>query len=72
MIRRLASGLMFSLVLGLAPVSRADGPCAADLDGDGVVGPVDLADLLQSWGPNPGDPADLTGDGVIDATPKEV
>ncbi len=41
-----------------------------DLDGDGTVGPADLAILLGSWGPCPqnGDcPADLDGDGVVDA-----
>lgn len=38
-----------------------------DLDGDGVVGPADLAALLASWGPCPGCPADLNGDGVVGA-----
>ncbi len=37
----------------------------ADLDGDGAVGPADLALLLGAWG-LPG-PADLNGDGVVDA-----
>ncbi len=41
--------------------------CPADLDGDGAVGPADLAQLLGAWGPNPGHPADLNGDGVVDA-----
>ncbi len=37
-----------------------------DLDGDGSVGPGDLASLLGAWGPNPGHPAELNGDGWID------
>lgn len=36
--------------------------CAADLDGDCVVGSADLSSLLGSWG---GSEADLTGDGVV-------
>lgn len=39
-----------------------------DLDGDGVVGPADLAIILGNWGPcaDPSDcPADLDGDGVV-------
>jgi len=35
----------------------------ADLDGDGVVGSLDLAFLLAAWGQ--GGPADLTGDGIV-------
>jgi hypothetical protein len=35
----------------------------ADLDGDGAVGPADLALLLGAWG-TPG-PGDLSGDGVV-------
>ena len=41
-----------------------------DLDGDGSVGPGDLAILLGNWGPcaNPNDcPADLDGDGTVGA-----
>ncbi|MCH8963377.1 MAG: hypothetical protein IIB58_00330 [Planctomycetes bacterium] len=41
--------------------------CLADLDQNGTVGPFDLALLLGSWGPNPGNPADFNGDGTIDA-----
>lgn len=46
------------------------GPCVADLNGDGSVGPADLGMLLGSWG-DPGcggsSPcsADLNGDGVV-------
>ncbi len=39
--------------------------CPADLDGDGVVGILDLLALLAAWGPNPGDPADFDGDGTV-------
>ena len=43
----------------------------ADLDGDGMVGPADLAILLGNWGPC-GDcgncPADLDGDCTVGAT----
>ncbi|MCH8968493.1 MAG: hypothetical protein IIA66_05190, partial [Planctomycetes bacterium] len=39
--------------------------CPADLDDSGDVGPADLAELLGSWGPNPGHRADLNGDGEI-------
>ncbi len=38
-----------------------------DLDGDGVVGPADLAILLGQWGPCPGCIADLDGDGAVGA-----
>lgn len=40
-------------------------PVDADLDGDGEVGPADLAILLASWGPCEGCPADLDGDGEV-------
>lgn len=43
------------------------GPCDADINGDGLVGPGDLAVLLGSWGENPGSPADLNGDGTVGA-----
>jgi hypothetical protein len=42
--------------------------CDADLDGDGFVGPADLAILLGTWGPVPTpDPPDFDGDGDVDA-----
>lgn len=48
------------------------GPCnPADLNGDGDVGPFDLALLLSNWGPCPvgGDcPADFDGDGEVGAS----
>jgi hypothetical protein len=41
--------------------------CLGDLDGDGAVGPRDLALLLGAWAstPAPGDGADLDGDGAV-------
>jgi hypothetical protein len=41
------------------------GTCPADLSGDGQVGPADLAFLLATWGPFPGEPEDLNDDGVV-------
>ena len=41
--------------------------CPADLTGDGQVGAADLAQLLGSWGPNPGHPADFNDDGMVNA-----
>ena len=41
--------------------------CAADLDGDGMVGINDFLALLAAWGPNPGHPADFDGNGIVDA-----
>ena len=43
------------------------GPCPADFDGNGAVGPFDLAFLLGHWGPNPNHPVDLNNDDIIDA-----
>jgi hypothetical protein len=41
--------------------------CPADLNGDSIVGGVDLASLLASWGPcGAACPADLDGDGDAD------
>ena len=57
---------------GSAYVFGQSAPCSEDLDGDGLVGPFDLATVLGNWGPcpdpcqpgNPTDtcPADLDGD----------
>lgn len=46
--------MVVGVLLFLAP-SRvsAGGLCPADLNGDGEVGPADLAMLLASWGPCP-------------------
>jgi hypothetical protein len=40
-------------------------PPPGDLDGDGAVGPNDLATLLSLWGPCAGCDADLDGDGDV-------
>ena len=56
-------------------VSGAEPSCPADIDGDGVVGGIDLGILLASWSIPVGAPgcagllpclADLNGDGVVD------
>jgi type IV secretory pathway TrbD component len=48
-----------------APSSPAD---PADLNGDGSVGPADLASLLALFGPaTPGGPGDIDGSGNVDA-----
>ncbi len=40
-------------------------PPTGDLDGDGLIGPGDLAILLASWGPCAGCEADVSGDGTV-------
>ena len=55
---------------GIFTVDLDGAAIPGDLDGDGVVGPADLAVLLGAWGdcPPAGDcPADLDGDGVVGA-----
>jgi predicted outer membrane repeat protein len=42
--------------------------CAADLDGNGVVGGADLGRLLGAWGPCTDCPADINGDGLVSGT----
>jgi trimeric autotransporter adhesin len=75
---RFASTICFLAVLFLAfftapqaLASNSDSPslcCPSDLDGDGVVGSSDLADMLSAWGPaSAGDAADLDASGEIDA-----
>ncbi len=49
-------------VADVAPAGLGSDP---DLNGDGMVGPYDLALLLHSWGPCDCCPADLNGDGVV-------
>ena len=39
--------------------------CAEDMDGDGEIGPFDLAVVLGNWGFNPGHQADLDHDGTV-------
>ncbi|MCE2883496.1 MAG: dockerin type I domain-containing protein [Planctomycetaceae bacterium] len=52
-----------------ACVTTAGTACARspDIDGDGVVGAIDLAIVLNHWG-EPHPPADLDGDGAVGAT----
>ncbi len=40
-------------------------PCPADLNGDGIVGSIDLLVLLAAWLTNPGGPPDFNGDGIV-------
>lgn len=39
--------------------------CRYDLDGNGVVGISDLAELLGAWGTSPDGPPDFDGDGIV-------
>ncbi len=39
--------------------------CPGDLNHDGQVDSVDLAEILGAWGPNTGHRADLNGDGLV-------
>ncbi|MCH8852050.1 MAG: hypothetical protein IID41_05295 [Planctomycetes bacterium] len=39
--------------------------CPADFNGDGTVGPFDLANLLGAWGPCTDCPEDLDGNGTV-------
>ncbi len=43
----------------------AGGCCFADLDADGMVGIVDLLQLLAAWGTDPCGPPDFNGDGDV-------
>ncbi len=54
-------------VCGGKPLDPDDpSQCDGDLTGDGTVGPMDLLELADSWGPCSGDcPADLDGDGFV-------
>jgi hypothetical protein len=45
-------------------ICKAD--CPWDLNGDSNVDVLDLLDLLDAWGPNPGHPADFNGDDTVD------
>jgi trimeric autotransporter adhesin len=71
---RLLAVLFVALVTApqaLASNGAGDSPslcCPSDLDGDGVVGSADLAEILAAWGPaGAGDPADLDESGEVDA-----
>ena len=39
-------------------------PCAADVNGDGVVDVLDLLIVLAAWGATSG-PEDINGDGIV-------
>ena len=54
---------VFGLPAGVQGAAR----CASPTDANGVVDAADLAELLPSWGPCPGCPADFNGDGIVDA-----
>ena len=62
--------LVLSLALVLAAPLYADRPpCPSDLDGDGVVGLADLAQLLAHYGTTSGashEEGDIDGDGDVD------
>ena len=68
---RLSPGRKLTLVfvLATAPIWSAavtgTVACSWDLDGNGDVDPVDLATLLEAFGPNPGHAADFDGDGFV-------
>ena len=55
-----------SLWMHRAPNCVQHCSCASDVDGDGIVGILDLLAVLAAWGPNPGDPADVNFDNVVD------
>lgn len=59
------SGLDLEWHLGVL-LNRCVSPCFGDLDGDGVVGVSDVANLLAVWGDHEG-AGDFNGDGRADA-----
>ena len=64
--RWLHAGLIAVLLCSRLSVAGAgEVPCPADLNGDGIVDPVDLATLLGAWGQCPGCEADLNGDDIV-------
>ncbi len=68
--RILASLNSYDLITGCENTSdsatlNVHGPCQADFDDSGAVGPFDLAVLLGAWGPNASHPADLNADGTV-------
>ncbi|MFM7134679.1 MAG: IPT/TIG domain-containing protein, partial [Planctomycetota bacterium] len=70
-LRALATALLattFAFVSGAQPAS-AQSTCFGDITGDALVDGADLAKVLSSWGPCPGNAcgADLTGNGFVDA-----
>ncbi|MCA9290693.1 MAG: hypothetical protein KDA25_06170 [Phycisphaerales bacterium] len=66
LIARIAGGGLSKQVIGAGMWSHGGVPgTPGDLDGDGSVGPADLAALLAAWGPCSGCAADLDGDGTV-------
>ena len=62
----LRAGDSVNLLYAIARIRVEPGSaCAADVDGDGVVGGSDLAALLAGWG---GTSPDVDGDGTVDAS----
>jgi formylglycine-generating enzyme required for sulfatase activity len=57
--------LMIAFFTTSAAYCQSD-PCAADIDGDGLVAGADLAGLLGSWGPCSGCTADIVVDQFVD------
>ncbi|MCA9291932.1 MAG: S8 family serine peptidase, partial [Phycisphaerales bacterium] len=60
-------GYLASQGSGVLNVMCTPSSCQGDLNGDGTVGPPDLATLLGAWGPCGGCPSDLNGSGGVDA-----
>ena len=66
--RTLQQSIVAALVALFASAAMAGGNCAcpADFNGDNVVGPADLAELLAAWGPCPLPcPPDANGDANV-------
>jgi hypothetical protein len=62
----LRAGDSVNLLYAIARIRVEPGSaCAADVDGDGVVGGTDLAALLAGWGSTS---PDVDGDGTVDAS----
>ncbi|MCA9291816.1 MAG: hypothetical protein KDA25_11860, partial [Phycisphaerales bacterium] len=60
-----AKGLAFVNGALATCADQCGASCVGDFDGDGSVGPADLAALLADWGACPGCATDLTGDGQV-------
>ncbi len=56
------------LFMGTATFAIDATACPWDLDGCGLVGIVDLLQLLSAWGTDPGGPPDFDGDGDVGIT----
>jgi len=65
----LSAVVAVAMAFGFSPsTAQAQGSCAGDINGDGMVDGNDLAILLSSWGPCPGTGScagDISGDGVV-------